>query len=174
MADIDIQYEWSMPNYQTFKIKPISKFIKTNGVSIDPFSNRRHNFATIHNDINPNKNVDFNMCALDFLRTFDDNSVDCVLYDPPYSLRQLKEVYDGIGLSLNSDHTTTFFRDIKNEIQRVVKFGGLVYSFGWDSVGMSKKRGFEKLKLLLVCHGGSHHDTICIKEVKRGGYFLEF
>lgn len=159
-------YHWAMPSKFTFDIKPINKFIKSKGLSIDPFSNRKHEFSQIHNDIDPSTDVDYHMCALEFLRTFENESIDCLLYDPPYSLRQLKEVYSGIGLSLNYQHTTTYFRDIKNEISRILKKGGWVYSFGWDSVGMGKKRGFEKTDLLLVCHGGSHHDTIILKEVK--------
>lgn len=163
---MNITYEWAMPNKLTFKIKPIKKFIISEGLSIDPFSNRRHEFAKIHNDIDKSKDVDYHMCALDFLKTFDDASIDTLLYDPPYSLRQLKEVYSGIGISLNYEHTTTFFRDIKNEISRIMKPGGTVYSFGWDSVGIGKNRGFKKTDLLLICHGGYHHDTIVLKEIK--------
>jgi len=163
---MNIFYEWAMPNKLTFNIKPINKFINTNGLSIDPFSNRKHEFAKIHNDIDPSTNVDSHMCALEFLKSFEDDSIDSLLYDPPYSLRQLKEVYSGIGLALTYQHTTTFFRDIKNEIARILKPGAVVYSFGWDSVGMGAKRGFKKTDLLLVCHGGHHHDTIALKEVK--------
>ena len=163
---MNIFYEWAMPNKFTFQIKPINRFIQTHGLSIDPFSNRKHKFASIHNDIDPSTNVDSPLCALEFLKSFEDNSIDSLLYDPPYSLRQLKEVYSGIGLSLTYSHTTTFFSEVKDEISRVVKEGGIVYSFGWNSVGMGANRGFKKSDLLLVCHGGYHHDTIVLKEVK--------
>ena len=162
-----IEYLWAMPNNLTFKIKPIANFIEKKGITIDPFSNRKHVFADITNDINPDSDTHFNMCALEFLKGFDDQSIDTLLYDPPYSLRQLKEVYSGIGMSLNYHHTTRFFSDVKDEISRILRPGGSVFSFGWDSVGMGKNRGFNKTNLLLVCHGGAHHDTICLKEVKK-------
>ena len=163
---MNIIYEWAMPNKNTFSIKPIGRFIKKKGLTIDPFANRKHIYADITNDINKEKDVDYHMCALQFLKTFDDESIDCILFDPPYSLRQLKEVYTGIGESLSYEHTTTFFRDVKNEIQRITKKGGIIYSFGWSSVGMGSSRGFKKTDILLVCHGGYHHDTIILKEVK--------
>jgi len=163
---MNILYEWAMPNKNTFSIKPIGDFIIKKGLTIDPFANRKHKYADITNDIDSKKDVDSHMCGLQFLKTFDDNSVQCLLLDPPYSLRQLKEVYSGIGENLSYEHTTTFFRDVKNEISRIMKKGGIVYSFGWSSVGMGSNRGFEKTDILLVCHGGYHHDTIVVKEVK--------
>lgn len=36
------------------------------------------------------------MDALEFLKLFDDESVDVVLFDPPYSPRQVKEIYDKV------------------------------------------------------------------------------
>lgn len=163
---MNMSYKWAMPNKETFSIKPIGQFIKTKGITIDPFSNRKHKYANITNDIDKNKDVDCHMCALDFLKTFESESVECVLFDPPYSLRQLKEVYSGLGKSLSYEHTTTFFRDVKNEISRITKKGGYVYSFGWSSVGMGSNRSFKKTDILVVCHGGYHHDTIVLKEVK--------
>ena len=163
---MNIIYKFSMPNHLTFKMKPVKEFIQKDGFFIDPFSNRKHEFADLHNDIDKSTNVDFHMCALEFLKSFDDESVDGVLFDPPYSLTQLKEVYSNIGFALTQSHVTTFFRDIKNEISRIVKKGGSVYSFGWSSVGMGKNRGFEKTNLLILTHGGYHNDTLCLEERK--------
>lgn len=38
------------------------------------------------------------MDALDFLKMFDNNSVDGVVYDPPYSVRQVSECYKSVGI----------------------------------------------------------------------------
>lgn len=168
---MEIEYSWCMPNHQTFKIKPIKEFIENNmiqGKSIDPFANRKSDFGAITNDLNPKSKTDYNMDALDFLKLFDDNSISVLFFDPPYSLRQLKECYDDIGISLNQRQSKRFFSDLKDEISRIMKKGGIVFSFGWSSVGMGKSRGFKKDKLLLVCHGGIHNDTICLKEVFHG------
>ena len=98
---------------------------------------------------------------------FADQSVDGVLYDPPYSLRQVAECYKGVGVSVTSEMTrSSFWGDIKKEIARVVKPNGKVISFGWNSGGIGKKLGFEIKKILLVPHGGIHNDTICTVELK--------
>lgn len=58
------------------------------------------------------------------------------------------------------------FKSVRDEISRAIKPGGVVISFGWNSVGMSPVRNFEKIEILLVCHGGNHRDTICVVERK--------
>jgi len=135
------------------------------GVVIDPFA-RDSLLGSITNDLNPECKTTYNLDALDFLKLMKSNSADLILFDPPYSLRQVKECYDGIGLSLTGHQSRHFFSDIKNEIKRVLKIGGIVISFGWDSNGMGINRGFDKIELLLVAHGGIHHDTICLIESK--------
>ena len=42
--------------------------------------------------------------------------------------------------------------------------GGFCISFGWNSNGMGKNRGFEIVEILLVAHGGHHNDTIVTVE----------
>jgi tRNA1(Val) A37 N6-methylase TrmN6 len=168
---MEFQYHFAMPEHKTFKIKPINNFLNkicntNNKVIIDPFSNRIHGFATYYNDINPDYKVGFNLDAMDFIKKYPDESVDGVLFDPPYSLRQLKECYHGIGKALTSYDTTSYFHDIKDEIFRVLKPGGFVISFGWNSNGMSKKSRFTKKELMLIHHGGVHNDTIVLHEIK--------
>jgi len=165
-----INRSWAMPNHNTFLIKPIREFVQKHimnieGDIIDPFANGSR-LANITNDLNPKFDTDYNLDALDFLKMFEDNSIECVIFDPPYSLRQLKECYNGIGISITQHESKHFFSDLRNEIARVLKKGGIVLSFGWNTVGIGKTRGFELKEILMVCHGGIHNDTICIKEVK--------
>lgn len=164
-----IEREWAMPNKATFSIKPIGRFIEEEiegcEVIIDPFA-RNAKIATVTNDLNPECDSDYHLDALDFLNNFEDASVDGVLFDPPYSLRQLKECYDGVGCSLSQHQTQHFFSDLKDEISRVCRVGATVISFGWSSLGMGESRGFEKIRILMVPHGGIHHDTLCVSEVK--------
>lgn len=167
-----INRQWAMPSKNTFQIKPIKEFIYselTGGLWIDPFANNNR-IATITNDLNPNFDTDYHMDALDFLKMFDDESVDGVLFDPPYSPRQIKEIYESIGIKVTKNMTqSSFWSLLKNEITRIVKKNGKVLCFGWNSQGMGIKREFELTKVLMVAHGGHHNDTICTLEVKRGG-----
>ena len=91
-----------------------------------------------------------------------------MLFDPPYSPRQVKEVYEDIGKETVADNTRMdFWSKCKDEIKRIIKPGGKVICFGWNSMGLGKNRGFEMIRILLVAHGGSKNDTICTVEIKK-------
>jgi len=168
---IKIERKWAMPNKWTFQIKPISRFLDeemTDGLWIDPFAGTSK-LAKITNDINPEMNTDFHLDATDFLKTFETESVDGVLFDPPYSSEQIKRSYDNAGIEtmgLGNITQSSFYSRPKIEISRIVKPNGKVLSFGWNSNGIGKSRGFRIDRILLVPHGGNHLDTICVSEIK--------
>ena len=168
-SSIQIERVWAMPNKNTFDIKPIHELIVeelTDGLWIDPFANT-NKLASVTNDLNPDYDTDYHMDALDFMKMFDSDSVDGVLYDPPYSPRQVSECYNNVGYNVTWDTTkASFWGNHKREISRIVKIGGKVITFGWNSGGIGYKYGFEIERILLVPHGGWHNDTICTVEVK--------
>lgn len=168
--NIQIERIWSMPNKNTFGILPIKTLLEEevdpNKYWIDPFANR-NKIANLTNDLNQEYDTDYHLDALDFLRLFGDASVDGVLYDPPYSPRQVSECYNGVGYPVTWNATkASFWGNHKREISRIVKIGGKVITFGWNSGGIGYKYGFEIKRILLVPHGGWHNDTICTVEVK--------
>ena len=159
-----------MPNSKTFKIKPIKEFVERHiegcSIIIDPFANSCK-YGTITNDLSPEFDTDYHMDALEFLKMFENESADCVIYDPPYSLRQVSECYKGVGREVTMETTQASWRSRHlDEIARVLKPNGKVMCFGWNSSGVGKTRGFELLEILLVPHGGSKNDTICTYERK--------
>ena len=169
-SKIRIERVWSMPNKNTFEILPIKKLIAEevdlSKYWIDPFANR-NKVATVTNDLSLEYDTDYHLDALDFMKLFEDNSVDGVLYDPPYSPRQVSECYNDVGYNVTWDTTkASFWGNHKREISRIVKIGGKVITFGWNSGGIGYKYGFEIERILLVPHGGWHNDTICTVEVK--------
>lgn len=162
---------WAMPNSKTFTIKPIKELLKEEinegKIWIDAFANESK-VATITNDLNPIYDTNYHMDALEFFKMFGDNSVDGVLYDPPYSLRQVVECYKGIGAEVTQETTQSSWKSKHiDEIKRILKPGGKAICFGWNSSGVGKVRGFELSRILLVPHGGSHNDTICTVEIKK-------
>lgn len=168
--NIRIERIWSMPNRNTFEIAPIKALIKEEvdlqDFWIDPFANR-NKVATVTNDLSPEYDTDFHLDALEFLKMFEDGSVDGVLYDPPFSPRQVSECYNDVGYNVTWDTTkASFWGNHKREISRIVKLGGKVITFGWNSGGIGYKYGFEIQRILLVPHGGWHNDTICTVEIK--------
>ena len=164
---------WSMPNKNTFSIKPIKDLIQRylKGKWIDPFANDSiFKELLITNDLNQEFKTDYNLDALEFLKQFNDNSIDGILFDPPYSIHQINEVYDGFGKIKQ-------FSRYAIEIKRIIKPKGYCISFGWSSNGMPYemkmngkkiKTGFnkEKEEILMVAHGGCHNDTLVVIDKK--------
>lgn len=163
---------WAMPSSKTFKIKPIKELITNymehNKINIDPFANDSiFKDFTITNDIDTQYDTNYHLDALDFLKIFKDSEVDLVLYDPPYSPRQVSEVYKKLGKSVNMQTTqASYWSNQKKEIARITKKGGYVITCGWNSGGIGKSNGFEIVEILLVPHGGWHNDTIVTVERK--------
>jgi len=143
-----ITREWAMPDKRTFQIPPIKRLIEreTNGykeiVDLFPYP--------------------FEKDALEHAKEYIDSSIDCILFDPPYSFHQLNVSYNDKGEKL----TENYRRDLYNEVARILKTTGKCLSFGWNSNGLGKGRGFEIERILLVAHGGGHNDTICTVECK--------
>lgn len=166
-----IYRQWSMPSSNTFSIKPIKslikKYLKESGISIDPFANNNR-LADITNDLDPTFKTDYNLDALDFLKTLEDGSIDLVLFDPPYSPRQVSECYKALGKTVNMQTTqASYWSNLKKEISRIMCKNGVCITFSWNSGGVGKKYGFEIEEILLVPHGGWHNDTICTVEIKQ-------
>lgn len=166
---MQINRKWCMPNKNTFDIKPIKEMIDkymVEGVIIDPFANK-NKIATITNDLDEQYDTNYHMDATDFLKMFKDNSVDMVLYDPPYSPRQVSECYKNLGKTVNMQTTqASYWSNQKREIGRILKPNGIVITCGWNSGGIGKKYGMEIQEILLVPHGGWHNDTIVTVEKK--------
>ena len=162
---------WAMPNSNTFSVKPIknllNEIVKSDEIWIDAFANTSK-VASITNDLNPDYDTNYHMDAIDFFKLFEDNSVDGVLYDPPYSLRQVSECYKNVGIAVTMQTTQSSWRSKHiDEIARILKPNGKVICFGWNSSGVGVVRGFELDEILLVAHGGSHNDTIVTVEHKK-------
>lgn len=165
-----INRAWAMPNKHTFDIKPIGeliqRYLKADIYSIDPFANKNR-LAQICNDLNPEYKTQYCLDAIDFLKIHHDGIVDLVLYDPPYSPRQVSECYKELGKTVNMQTTqSSYWGNQKKEISRIVKLGGHVITCGWNTGGIGKTQGFEIVEILLVAHGGWHNDTIVTVEKK--------
>jgi len=175
---IEMSRAWGMPNKNTFSIIPIGEFVAKylykSSRSIDPFA-RNFMGADISNDLDPDTLAEHHQSAEDFLNSFVGGvPFDLVLFDPPYSLRQVKELYNGMGiekLSMAETQSMGCWAEEKNAVDKILKPGGYVLSFGWSSNGMGKKRNYEILEILLVAHGAAHNDTICMAEQKQPSLF---
>ena len=160
---------WAMPSIWTFSVKPIAELVedeKTEGVWIDPFAGH-HSPAEITNDIEEDRPTTHHMDGLEFLKMLPDSLADGAFFDPPYSTEQALRRYT--PKQGGTAGRAEYWAKCKDEIARVIKPGGKAISFGWDSTGVGKKRGFAIQRILLVCHGACHNDTIVTVDTKKRG-----
>lgn len=179
---MQITRKWSTPNANTFEIKPIKELIlevveqlQVGDMIIDPFANNAsilNEFDGVgldyySNDLDPKMPTDYHLDALEFIKLFQPNSVGLVLYDPPYSPRQVSEHYKRLNHSVDMQTTqASYWAKQKKAIAKVVRSNGYVITCGWNSGGIGKTLGFEIVDILLVPHGGWHNDTIVTVERK--------
>ena len=117
-----IERHWCMPSHKTFTIKPFKELIEKELGSeyVDPFP------------------YPFTQDAIEYLKTIPTKSVGYSVFDPPYSSYQLKTKYENAGLSLNNKYNASYWRLCKQKIGRMMRLGGKVISFGWNSNGIGK------------------------------------
>ena len=155
-----------MPNSETFQCRPIKNLVECYAqkakITVDPFA-RNSKIGNITNDLNPETEAMYHLDALDFLKLLkaENTKADLIFLDPPYSLRQMKDQYQNIGRKITGRESRKFYGDLRDAAEEIVSNSGIVISFGWNSIGMGKTRGFEIVEILLVCHGRAHNDTIC-------------
>jgi hypothetical protein len=172
---MNITRKWAMPSADTFDVPPIGEFVKSylrnSKISVDPFA-RNKRWATYTNDLNPETAAEYHMPAIDFLKMLVERGIqaDLIIFDPPYSTQQIKEVYAGIGLPVSNsfefNSTIGHWSEEKDLCYQLLSPAGVFLHFGWHSNGMGKGRGVEIIELLLVAHGRVHNDTICTAERK--------
>ena len=142
---------WAMPNHRTFQIIPIKKLIAeefSDASYLDPFP------------------FESKIDCFDFFKSITIRNKYGVL-DPPYTKRQVSEHYKKNGGKCTGWHTSSgWIAKVKDEMAKLIQPGGKVITFAYNTSGMGKSRGFELIRILLVCHGAEHNDTICTVERK--------
>jgi hypothetical protein len=166
---IIMRLAWNMGEKWTFKMPCIqrlfSRYIVNSNGWADPFAGF-NSPAEYTNDLNPESPAKSHKDAFDYVDDLP-NSLNGVIWDPPYSIHQVKTSYDGFGLKsrLFEDKTGSFV-SVKNKLAKRVKIGGYIISFGWNHCGFGLKRGCEKVEILDIEHGGGHNCTMVTVEVK--------
>lgn len=158
---IEMSRIWEMPSKWTFKMKSVQSLLKRYDVGagwVDPFAGE-NSPAEFTNDIE-DRGATYNFDALYFLKLLEANSLRGVLFDPPYSTEQCLRKYT--PKFKGTAGRAEYWAKCKDEIARIKP--DIAISFGWDSTGIGKKRGFEIVEILLICHGACHNDTIVTVE----------
>lgn len=140
-------------------------------VVVDPFA-RNSRVATLRNDMDPATAAEYKLDSREFcdLLIAQGTVADVVLFDPPYSPRQISELYKACGRAVTGKDTQNarLYKEVKDKLDGVLRPGGIAISCGWNSMGFGIGRGYELLECLLVPHGAAHNDTIVTVERKAG------
>jgi len=163
-----IRRYFEIANKWTFQIKPIAELLKKYNVGnnwVDPFAGM-NSPAELTNDINPKANAKYNMDARDFVNSLS-GRFDGVVFDPPYSYRQISEHYAKNGIKASQlDTSFKFYNDVMLGIYKKIHVNGYAISFGWNSNGFGKRLGFKIIEIMIIAHGMHHNDTIATVEQK--------
>ena len=146
-------------NKYTFKSAKIKRWAegKCEGYVLNLFAGQTLLDVNEHrNDIRENMKADTHMDALDFCKSYNGNTFDTILLDPPYAFRKSMEMYEGAMCSP--------FNRLKDAIIPILSENGKVITFGYHSISMGAKRGFEVEEVCIMSHGGAIHDTIATAE----------
>lgn len=164
IENIEFTYLAQPPKKWTFEQPKLRKWIEKwcKGKVLNLFAGKtRLNVDEFRIDSSDEFKPDLQTDALKFLKTTA-RKFDTIILDPPYSLRKSYEKYKG-------HYIGSKWTQVRRAVANVCNIGARVISFGYNSQGMSRKLGFMKLALCLVCHGGDHNDTICTVEELQGG-----
>jgi len=146
-------------NRYTFKSKKIKEWVENHveGSVLNLFAGKtKLNCNEVRNDIDVKAEAAYHHDALEFCKLYNDAKFNTILLDPPYSYRKSMEMYEGRVMSP--------FNALKDEICKIISPNGIVITFGYCSVSMGKKRGFNVEHILIMSHGGAIHDTIATIE----------
>lgn len=159
---------WAMPNRWTFQIPPIAEWIQArlsderSAVIVDPFAGQS-TIATHRNDLGMGGEDAQSYCESLLVEGI---TADVVLWDPPYSPRQMAECYRSIGLkpTMKDTQNAALYARVRPALASLLRPGGLALCFGWTTNGFGKDWAIEDL--LIVQHGGGHNDTLCTAQRK--------
>lgn len=112
----------------------------------------QHDAEIVRNDLNPDRDTDTNYDVAEIADYFDSCSFDTVIFDPPFDEKQAETKYDGL-------HATDVYAALE-QFNELVRPGGHVITFGWNSWGMRSFSAFERVETTLLQRGPIHRDVI--------------
>lgn len=146
--EMPLLYKWTVQNCKGKVLNLFAGKIILNGVN------------ETRVDLNRDMPADYYMDSYEFVLMAKEKEwlYNTVIFDPPYSMRQSREKYNGIY--------TSNIRKIKTEIPYIIEFGGVFIEYGYSTTGVGRTRGFQLEHICVVNHSGGHNDTLCIIERK--------
>lgn len=152
------------------------------GKWVDPFA--RESFTTktdffVTNDLNSKMPTHYHLEFNEFVETLYDQlsygecgQISGLVFDPPYTLRLLKDHYMDDDCDIEDTipmwQTNNMWGKGKDILGRMMILGSYAISFGYNTHGMGKHRGFSKKEILILEQAGSpdRYDVLVTVEQK--------
>lgn len=160
---MEFEYMFQGPRKYTFEMTGLKRWTEAQcfGKVLNLFAGKtKLNADEVRIDLNEEMPADYHIDAYKFVNMAQEKGwvYDTVIFDPPYNLRKSREKYMGVY--------TSELRKIKTILPKIISLGGKIICYGYDTTGMGKGRGFEKINVCVINHGGDHNDTLVIVERK--------
>lgn len=159
---LKILKEKSSPRALFTDILPLKSLLTSNiesnpGLWICPYNNLSLEGVIVNQDKDPE----------DFLKSFEPESVNGVIYIPPFSTKQVSEFLTKRGKTVSRWDTSPLFWSVQKDIiSKILKPNGVCITVAWNSSGLGSSRGFKQEEILLLSLGGLHNDNIITVERK--------
>ena len=132
--------------------------IDFDALGCDPFA-RDCKLANFTNDLDEDTIAEEHKPALEFLETFKTDSLEYVIFDPPFSQRQADDKYRGVGFNLYASDGAIITRCLKESV-RIVKPNGYILKFGYNCNTFHYNMELVKLWIVQKTHGSHNNTTI--------------
>jgi len=141
----------------TFEYTPARNFVEEHltGRALNACAGKKtlnHDGEIHRNDLNPELNADTHHDVAEIDAHFEPQSFDTVVFDPPFDEKQAETKYDGL-------HAMDVYAALE-AFEKIVRPGGRVICFGWNSWGMRSFPAFERVETVLFQRGPIHRDVI--------------
>jgi len=161
--NIDFTYLSQPPRRYTFEAPKVKKWTEKwcKGRVLNLFAGKTSlNINEFRNDIDINCPANTHLDAYELVLKFikENKKFDTIILDPPWNYRKAREKYEGRWIGK--------LTKVKNLLSQILNNKGRVIYWGYDTVGMSKSRGFKKIAICLVCQNGDHNDFMDLVEEK--------
>lgn len=124
----------------------------------DPFARNCQIGHIWTNDINPETGANYHLDALEFLKIVPSDSMNIVIFDPPFSTHQNDTKYEFDGESKNIYTIPGYVKKCMKEIERILIPGGYLLKYGYNSTRHLPSLEFKKG--WLINFGGNRNDVI--------------
>lgn len=141
----------------TFEYTPARRFVeeRLQGRVLNACAGKtklNHDGEIVRNDLNPDRDADTQHDVAEIADHFESGSFDTAVFDPPFDEKQAETKYDGL-------HAKDVYAALE-QFNELVRPGGLVICFGWNSWGMRSFGAFERVDTVLFQRGPIHRDVI--------------